>query len=73
MIIKENKKICKKVDDNVYDKFYSKYYDAIHLNKKRNEFELEEIKKISKKDISNKILDIGCGTGYTVKLFQRKI
>ncbi len=65
-----NKKFEKKVDHNVYDKFYSRYYDAIHLNKKRNEYELKEIKKLSKKESSNKILDIGCGTGYTVKIFE---
>lgn len=63
-------KFVKKVDEDVYDKFYCKYYDAIHLNKKRNEYELEEIKKLSKKENSNKILDIGCGTGYTVQIFK---
>ena len=63
-------KFVKKVDEDVYDDFYSKYYDAIHLNKKRNEYELEQIKKLSKKENSNKILDIGCGTGYTVKIFK---
>lgn len=64
-----NEKYVKKVDGDAYDKFYSKYYDAIHLNKKRNEYELEEIKKLSKKESGNKILDIGCGTGYSVKIF----
>ena len=64
-----NEKFVKKVDGDVYDNFYSKYYDAIHLNKKRNEYELEQIKKLSKKESGNKILDIGCGTGYSVKIF----
>jgi len=67
-----NEKYVKKVDADAYDKFYSKYYDAIHLNKKRNEYELEQIKKLSKKESGNKILDIGCGTGYTVQLFQEE-
>ena len=65
-----NEKYVKKVDADAYDKFYSKYYDAIHLNKKRNEYELEQIKKLSKKESGNKILDIGCGTGYSVKIFN---
>jgi len=65
----KNEKFVKKVDDDAYDKFYSKYYDAIHLNKKRNEYELEQIKNLSKKESGNKILDIGCGTGYSVKIF----
>lgn len=64
-----NEKFVKKIDDDAYDKFYSKYYDAIHLNKKRNEYELEQIKKLLKKESTNKILDIGCGTGYSVKIF----
>ena len=64
-----NEKFVKKVDSHAYDNFYSKYYDAIHLNKKRNEYELEQIKKLSKKESGNKILDIGCGTGYSVQIF----
>ena len=64
-----NEKFVKKVDSDAYDNFYSKYYDAIHLNKTRNEYELEQIKKLSKKETGNKILDIGCGTGYSVKIF----
>tara|TARA_B110000444_G_scaffold258858_2_gene300939 strand:- start:11240 stop:12244 length:1005 start_codon:yes stop_codon:yes gene_type:complete len=63
-------KFIKKIDVDVYDNYYSKYYDAIHLNKKRNEFEVAEIKKLAKKNNDTKILDIGCGTGYTVELFN---
>tara|TARA_B100000424_G_C22900062_1_gene478690 strand:- start:24 stop:1037 length:1014 start_codon:yes stop_codon:yes gene_type:complete len=64
-----NEKYVKKVDADAYDDFYSKYYDVIHLNKQRNKYELEEINKISKNKSGNKILDIGCGTGYSVKIF----
>ncbi len=67
-----NKKYVKKVDADAYDSFYSKYYDAIHLNPNRNEFEFDKIIKLSKKDNNTKILDIGCGTGYSVKLFNDK-
>lgn len=69
----ENKeKYEKKLDNKAYDKFYSKYYDAIHLNKKRCELELKHITSLEKKTRSTKILDVGCGTGYTVKLFHDK-
>mgnify|MGYP003638163564 FL=1 len=67
-----NKKYVKKLDNEVYDKFYSKYYDAIHLNKTRHEFEFDKITSLSKKDNNTKILDVGCGTGYTVKVFNDK-
>tara|TARA_Y100000741_G_scaffold11445_1_gene9324 strand:+ start:1309 stop:2301 length:993 start_codon:yes stop_codon:yes gene_type:complete len=59
-----------KIDEDVYDNFYCRYYDIIDLNKKRNEFELMEIKKISSNEENNKIIDLGCGTGYTVKIFK---
>ena len=67
-----NEKYEKKTDNKVYDKFYSKYYDAIYLNKKRNELELKHITSLSKKEKATKILDVGCGTGYTVKIFHDK-
>ena len=67
-----NKKYVKKTDDAVYDKFYSKYYDSIHLNKPRHEFEFNKITSLSKKTNDTKILDVGCGTGYTVKVFNDK-
>ena len=42
------------------------------MNKKRNEYELEEIKKLSKKESGNKILDIGCGRANIISFLQRK-
>ena len=40
------------------------------MNKKRHEYELEEIKKLIENESNNKILDVGCGTGYSVKIFK---
>jgi len=62
----------KKKDEDIYDDFYSKYYNDIFLNKKRHEKEFEYITSLSKKNSNTKILDVGCGTGYTTKLFNEK-
>ena len=67
-----NEKYEKKVGNEAYDNFYSKYYDAIFLNKKRHELEFKHITSIEKKNRVTKILDVGCGTGYMVKLFHDK-
>jgi 2-polyprenyl-3-methyl-5-hydroxy-6-metoxy-1,4-benzoquinol methylase len=67
-----NKKYEKKLDGDAYDNFYSKHYDAIHLNMDRHEFEFNKITSLSKKDKSTKILDVGCGTGYMVNVFNDK-
>jgi 2-polyprenyl-3-methyl-5-hydroxy-6-metoxy-1,4-benzoquinol methylase len=64
-----NEKYVKKIDTDVYDSLYSESYDTIYLNKKRNNYELEQIKKILKNESEHKILDVGSGTGYTVKIF----
>ena len=69
---KNKKKYVKKLDADIYDEFYSKYYDPIHLNKARHEFEFDKIASLSKKTNDTKILDVGSGTGYTVKVFDDK-
>ena len=61
-----------KNNDEIYDDFYCKYYDNLHLNKKRNNFEIGKILDINKENINNKYLDIGSGTGYHVnKLYSQ--
>jgi 2-polyprenyl-3-methyl-5-hydroxy-6-metoxy-1,4-benzoquinol methylase len=65
-----NKKYEKKLDGDAYDNFYSKHYDPIHLNTARHEFEFDKITSLSKKDKITKILDVGCGTGYMVNVFN---
>tara|TARA_Y100000768_G_scaffold374655_2_gene344581 strand:- start:94 stop:1086 length:993 start_codon:yes stop_codon:yes gene_type:complete len=63
-------KFVQKYDNDVYDKQYSQHYDRIFFNKKRNNFEFENIKPYIK-DNNAKILDIGSGTGYTGYLFNK--
>ena len=67
---KKGVKFSKKIDGDIYDDHYSKYYDAIHLNKNRNKFEVGEIMKLEEKRKNTKLLDVGSGTGYTVKLLK---
>jgi len=61
-----------KRDDELYDDFYSRYYDPIHLNTKKNNFEIGKIINLEKKTEHTKILDIGCGTGYHVDQLRKK-
>ena len=44
-------KFVQKYDNDVYDKQYSQHYDRIFLNKKRNNFEFENIKPYIKDNI----------------------
>ena len=61
-----------KHDNKVFDEFYTNYYDHIHLNKKKNNFEIGKIMGIEKPNNHTKILDVGCGTGHHVDLLSKK-
>lgn len=66
------KKFISKIDDDVYDNFYAKYYDRIHFDRKKNEFEIENLLKIIENKEDTKILDVGCGTGNHVYSFDSR-
>ena len=65
---KEN--YSKNFDNDVYDNFFSNKYDQIYLNPNRNNFEIKKIKQLVNK--SDKILDIGCGTGYNINTLTKE-
>lgn len=59
----------KTLPGEIYDSFYAEVYDSLLLNKNKNDFEIDQLKKfISLKSSDNFILDIGCGTGHHVSL-----
>jgi len=59
-----------KNNTDIYDELYSIYYDTIHLDKTKNDYEINKIIKYiddnNSFNIDIKILDVGCGTGYHV-------
>ena len=61
-----------KRDMEMYDDFYSNYYDNIHLNEKKNNYEIGKVIDLEKKNKFTKILDVGCGTGNHVHLLNKK-
>jgi SAM-dependent methyltransferase len=61
-----------KTNENLYDEFYSQIYDYIVFSDARNEFEVGEIVSRTSPTHQSLILDIGCGTGNTVNLLNKR-
>jgi len=57
---------------DIYDGFYSKINDELFLSKARNQFEVIQVRTNTIKPFKGKIniLDLGCGVGHQVKLFN---
>jgi SAM-dependent methyltransferase len=60
-------KFILKRDADAYDEFYAHIYDKIHLPEDRCKNELKLILEATSADETSVFLDIGCGTGETLK------
>lgn len=67
---KFNKKFKVNYNNNCYDEYYCKYYDKIYLNKNKTDYEVNIINQVLNKK-TNKILDIGSGTGHHVNQLNK--
>jgi SAM-dependent methyltransferase len=61
-----------KSGSDIYDDFYAEIYDYLVFNNIKNEYEVGEIVNKTTPTNESKILDIGCGTGHNVALFNSK-
>ena len=56
----------------IYDTFYANIYDDLLYCKDKNDFEVNEILRVTKLSPEEHVLDIGSGTGHHVNLFKNK-
>lgn len=63
----QDKPFVAKYNENIYDNFYSEIYDTINIPGRRIPKELKMIIDNTQASEKSVFLDVGCGTGYTVK------
>ena len=63
----QSERFVLKTDGESYDDFYAKVYDRIHLPEDRIKTELSQILKITGADDNSVFLDVGTGTGETLR------
>jgi len=63
----QNERFILKTDGDSYDDFYAKIYDKLHLPEDRAKTELAQIFKITGADDNSIFLDVGSGTGETLR------
>ncbi len=63
----QNEKFVEKKGADIYDSFYCSIYDKLVYDPNKNNYEIDEIKKITNMNKNSYILDVGCGTGHHVK------
>lgn len=68
----DKKKFIRKSGSNVFDNFYVGIYDDLVYSGVKNKYEVGRIINSKKPTSESKILDIGCGTGHHVDLFNKK-
>ena len=63
----QSERFVLKTDGESYDDFYANIYDRIHLPEDRTKAELSQILKITGADDNSVFLDVGTGTGETLR------
>ena len=63
----QTERFALKTDGDSYDDFYAKVYDRIHLPADRVNSELTQILKLTGADDNSVFLDVGSGTGETLR------
>ncbi len=64
------KEFIKKTGKDIFDEFYVNIYDDLVYSELKNNYEVSKIVNSKKPTRQSKILDIGCGTGHHVNLFD---
>ena len=60
---RQEKKFVVKNNDELYDDFYSNLYDKLMLDKRKNDYEIDEIVNNTKCNNTSLLLDVGSGDG----------
>ena len=63
----QSERFLLKIDGDSYDDFYAKIYDQLHLPEERVKPELAQILKMTGADDNSVFLDVGSGTGETLR------
>jgi SAM-dependent methyltransferase len=66
------KNIIIKKGNDIFDNYYVNLYDDLLNNIEKNEYDIHIIKNNTNYTSNSKILDIGCGTGQHVNLFNKQ-
>ena len=59
-------------NDNLYDDFYCSIYDDLVHDSAKNDYEVRELSRILKPSKNKTLVDMGCGRGHHVDLFNKK-
>ena len=69
---KSKDKFISKNNKNIYDKFYAEIYDDLIYDNGKSQYEVNEIISKTGLEENDLLLDIGCGTGMHVDIFNKK-
>jgi len=66
----QKKKFLIKDNNTIFDDFYCDVYNTLLRDENKDQYEIDEIKKMTNLNDNTKILDIGSGNGHHVNLLQ---